>query len=813
MAGTSNIMLHDMFAKFISEYGTIYNEVTNKQDFRHPFGTLIRQEIPAQIKSIQGLDKSIYVVKGRNGTGRWTTVPWIAVYDKRITTSAQKGVYIVYLLNKDKKAIYLTLTQSSTEVAQDNSAIANEGRAGFTSIAGTNDSRINEKLLSTCAKIREAIGGSRFSSDGAIDSGSAVYDAGCIYYKKYTLDTLPDDEGLKSDLLAFVKLYKKYYEYFIANQNRGENMSIDHWPSGMRDTTEFPNVEVQFNVSLREHLKAFCMMDGVGWNDYSNQSSASEFEATGSRLRTYRKMYEKFGLIYKENDILRLSRLGRQIASLETDLDKQKEYILNRLRVIAVDILSRYQLRNPLEHYGLSMSCDVHPSIVIWKAMMILDKKLHPEEMNRVILRVMQMSQLDDAIETIRIARDQHGNYDSVSTEVLDEVLGAPVHTDQPSARIAPWFSFVGWGGLIIAQTVDTDGFRNLKQEAIPFIDKILQSPPHYYEAKNEEDWLAYYIGSAMDTEDTNVNAVNEVSATTLTRTPRGDQPWPLNQIFYGAPGTGKTYSTVEYAVAIIEKRVVDLSPKSADERKVLMAKYNEYMRNGRITFTTFHQSYGYEEFIQGIRPGTLAGNVQFKIIDGIFKKIADKALPDMANNYVIIIDEINRGNISRIFGELITLIEDDKRCGELNQLSITLPLGGTFTVPNNLYIIGTMNSADKSISLIDTALRRRFEFIEVVPDTQIIPDKTLRTVLEKLNDGLRKELESTDLLIGHAFFIGKTATDLCDIMNHNIIPMLYEYFYDNNRKVESQIKNAVAGLNIEVQSGSVGRLKLVKRD
>ena len=122
------------------------------------------------------------------------------------------------------------------------------------------------------------------------------------------------------------------------------------------------------------------------------------------------------------------------------------------------------------------------------------------------------------------------------------------------------------------------------------------------------------------------------------------------------------------------------------------------------------------------------------------------------------------------------------------------------------------MNSADKSISLIDTALRRRFDFIEVVPNEQLVEDSTLRTVLTRLNEGLVKELDSTDLLIGHAYFIGKTADDLCNIMNNNIIPLLYEYFYDNSKKVEKQVKDAVDGFNVEIKKATVGRIKLVKK-
>ena len=144
--------------------------------------------------------------------------------------------------------------------------------------------------------------------------------------------------------------------------------------------------------------------------------------------------------------------------------------------------------------------------------------------------------------------------------------------------------------------------------------------------------------------------------------------------------------------------------------------------------------------------------------------------------------------------------------------LQVTLPSGESFKIPNNLYIVGTMNSADKSISLIDTALRRRFEFIEVTPNIELISDLTLRSVLEKLNTSLARELDSTDLLVGHAYFINKTADDLCSIFNRSIIPLLYEYFYDNSAKVKAQLKNALPSDQYEITDGKVGRIKISKK-
>lgn len=296
-------------------------------------------------------------------------------------------------------------------------------------------------------------------------------------------------------------------------------------------------------------------------------------------------------------------------------------------------------------------------------------------------------------------------------------------------------------------------------------------------------------------------------------RSGRTKTSFSMNSILYGAPGTGKTFSTAEYAIAMVEKKSLDEVRTAYPDRAGLMSKYAEYIEKERVVFTTFHQSYSYEDFVQGLRPDSNSDKLSLIPYDGVLKRIADRAMQDQENDYVIIIDEINRANISKVFGELITLIEEDKRWGELNALSVTLPSGDHFAVPNNLFILGTMNTADKSISLIDTALRRRFEFVEMTPDANKIADPVLKDVFTKLNTGLAKELDGTDLLIGHAYFIGKTVADLCQIMNRSIIPLLYEYFYDSGKKVENQLKNALTGLDVEVTRNPFGRIKLTPKE
>ena len=299
-------------------------------------------------------------------------------------------------------------------------------------------------------------------------------------------------------------------------------------------------------------------------------------------------------------------------------------------------------------------------------------------------------------------------------------------------------------------------------------------------------------------------------------RNPRTYKQYPLNLILYGAPGTGKTYSTMELACSIFDRGTASIDDicegNTHANRAEVMEHYNDLVKQGFVTFTTFHQSYGYEDFIQGLRPDDKSDTLKFVPVDGVFKKIVNRAIKDQTNNYVIIIDEINRANISKVLGELITLLETDKRWGEINQLSTKLPSGQPFAVPNNLYVIGTMNSADKSISLIDAALRRRFEFIEVSVNYKTIANATARSVLKKINEKLEGQLDSSDLLVGHAYFIDKDENGICDVLNHNVIPLLYEYFFDSKAKVKDILKYALDGLNYDIEDEAGKRLRVIKK-
>ena len=391
-----------------------------------------------------------------------------------------------------------------------------------------------------------------------------------------------------------------------------------------------------------------------------------------------------------------------------------------------------------------------------------------------------------------------------------------------------------------------------------------------------------------------------------------------LNTILYGPPGTGKTYETARRAVEIIDG-------SAPEDRKALMARYKELQRQERIAFVTFHQSYAYEDFIEGIRPvmdeEEADGSPRYRIVDGVFKKLAKQAkivrpisadtpvsgtsdfeflwqkllesidanpdkqyqlggerdkksylltITDRGNlgyktvdigkdnfdeknltlqksllekvwnhlfnfdrinsvqankiteqykpiyavvfnemknleepepmyseietieapvlatsNYVLIVDEINRGNISKILGELITLLEDDKRIGEDNELTVTLPYSREpFSLPPNLYLIGTMNTADKSLALLDVALRRRFTFEELTPDFMLCQPALSPEMLKALMElnrriTLRKD---RDHRIGHAFFmkIGSDVNAFNAAFRGKVLPLLQEYFFND---------------------------------
>ncbi len=369
------------------------------------------------------------------------------------------------------------------------------------------------------------------------------------------------------------------------------------------------------------------------------------------------------------------------------------------------------------------------------------------------------------------------------------------------------------------------------------------------------------------------------------------------NQILYGPPGTGKTFSTVGKALEILEKTATDEQKQKIKEIKNKNIKSIRQLKEvfeSQVEFVTFHQSFSYEDFVEGLKANSDGNNITYDIESGIFKLICENAknsgndsleklneaieklkeqveevplkLETLAHQkpyiltykgnkafyakpdagkysnpvsidsivklyknpevksgddgvhfkiytlpvieylkenfklldyqektdkkpHVLIIDEINRGNISRIFGELITLIEPSKRAGNDETISVQLPYSKKpFSVPKNLYIIGTMNTADRSLALMDTALRRRFDFTEMMPDPKLVTGKfdgiDLQKILESINERI-EILYDREHTIGHSFLMNiNTLPELRNAFKNKILPLLEEYFYDDFKKI-----------------------------
>lgn len=281
------------------------------------------------------------------------------------------------------------------------------------------------------------------------------------------------------------------------------------------------------------------------------------------------------------------------------------------------------------------------------------------------------------------------------------------------------------------------------------------------------------------------------------------------NIILQGAPGTGKTYNTAAIALSVLGITDIDLT-----NHEKVMERYKS-LQDNQIFFTTFHQSLDYEDFVEGLKPhvqtdetGQSIG-VTYEPEDGIFKRACRAVQTDESNELpvVLILDEINRGNISKIFGELITLLEADKREGSSHPIQITLPYSKLpFSVPSNLYIIGTMNTTDRSTGSLDYALRRRFAFVTLKSNVEVIEkyydgiqNQELKPVAVALfNDikafienpqHLSSELDIDDLMVGHSFFMATTEQELFYKMKYEVIPLVNEYINDGILNVKADEK------------------------
>jgi len=385
--------------------------------------------------------------------------------------------------------------------------------------------------------------------------------------------------------------------------------------------------------------------------------------------------------------------------------------------------------------------------------------------------------------------------------------------------------------------------------------------------------------------------------------------PEAQNIILYGPPGTGKTYHSLPLALSLIDQK--PFAEVLKENRATIQSYAQALQRSGQLLWLSFHQNYGYEEFMQGLSPNLNAGQLLFEQKDGVFKQVArrarknyeafiqkqhrpnipfedllnllftkeinpdteeitlelqaqhriykaivifdvneealiyrrltkndllkqeerrlslaklkalyeGKALKEAINlkyyetvvnavkryeaniaspskqellkHYVVLIDEINRANLAQVFGELITLLEPDKRLGSTQAAQITLASGESFALPPNLHLIGTMNSQDHNTAWIDAATQRRFHFWAMYPQEDLLENKKVQIALKALNHAILQEKQSPDYLIGHAFFMGQSPEQALDTLQSQVLPLLLQYFGKDSGTISSLFQKA----------------------
>lgn len=278
--------------------------------------------------------------------------------------------------------------------------------------------------------------------------------------------------------------------------------------------------------------------------------------------------------------------------------------------------------------------------------------------------------------------------------------------------------------------------------------------------------------------------------------------------ILYGPPGTGKTYWAERACFELAARKAFNKSYGELTDQEQITIEGNEE-QGGLVRMCCFHSSYGYEDFIEGIKPEASEDEKQtiFKLKSGIFKSICKDGEDHSDKNYYLIIDEINRGDISRIFGELITIVESGKRGKKM-----ILPLSGkSFSVPVNVFIVGTMNTADRSIALLDVALRRRFGFIELMPDYSLLSGINIEGLpvglwLQELNKRICQFVgrDARNLQVGHSYFMEKGGTiksfeSFRRIVLEDILPLIEEYCYGDYNTISKIIGDGI--IDVENQS------------
>lgn len=724
----------------------------------HPLAGFIRDTFPADVAQVINTPDSHrkFVVQGTKLPGNWAAVPWIGIMDPRLTDGIQRGIYVVLAFAADMRTTYLNLVMGVQDTPR-------KTRAAWLQLLQSNypaPSGFEAGPLPPGSLAAQGIG--------------TRYEQAVVYFKKYEVGALPEESVLVDDLRAICDLLGrvgdsgKYRVTDIAEEDGSDLCLLGTW-GGSITSGDVENVQS-------------AIASKGGWASWWSFPIRDEFHETlpqpfyfyvntgGGRFR-YRMEVQEFRTSHgnegiespwpeiTDADIVGKTRKG----------PKNSEVFKTWLHVTELE-----PLQPPLT------LIDFEPAAGVTRNALLNQSAFGYAHRRGTPQRMVTNESFPPSAKQAPKNLILYGPPGTGKTYWLQEQCAK--YTDRPSeVDYDTWLQELltnyGWRPVIAAALVDLN-----RAARVP---DIRDHPLVQAKAKQRGRTSASVNASLWGYLQEHTPETVETVKISIRRPPyifskRESSEWEL---------LSDWQEQDEESAELV--RLMKAGPGGAKEP----------IRRYRVV--TFHPSFSYEDFIRGIRPVMTAedGTTQFRLVDGIFKQICDEARANPSKRYALFIDEINRANIAKVFGELITLIETDKRIvfdseGRVTQgMLVQLPGGDgadvaepPFGVPANLDIYGTMNTADRSIALLDVALRRRFEFQEMEPNYGVIKRHIgavhLGNLLERINDRLEYLLDR-DHRIGHAYLMAATSlADLRRIFRVQIIPLLQEYFFDDLSRV-----------------------------